>query len=283
MTAPHLTASDRRLAARASRPKHAVRWAIRPRAVLWDRNCRTRVGPAQRANNRRLAADYPVISRRSPGSRPPAIRPTAGPRRPAIEEAGGRQPLVWMFVKDRQPHFRYSEIIDEYRADVTVLKSLLPHRETGVLARMVTGIAVVEWRELVPRLPDTPELADVQTEIRRRTAYSSCQGRVAENGEAVWSDSVSVEGLGVSPPALRQVIADSLVHRRQAGGIHERDGTTTRSGHRGADGVCRKVHRVLPPREPAGKRGESRGRRGRVHRSFLGCAFTANKRPINAQ
>ena len=70
MTAPHLTASDPRLAARASRPKHAVRWAIRPRAVLWDRNCRTRVGPAQRAINRRLAADYPVISRRSPGSRP---------------------------------------------------------------------------------------------------------------------------------------------------------------------------------------------------------------------
>ena len=87
----------------------------------------------------------------------------------AIEEAGGRQPLFWMFVKDRQPHCRYSEIIDEYRADVTVLKSLLPHRNTGVLARMVKGIAVVEWRELMPLLPDTPELADVQTEIRRRT------------------------------------------------------------------------------------------------------------------
>ncbi len=28
-------------AARASRPKNAVRWAVRPRAVLWDRNCRT--------------------------------------------------------------------------------------------------------------------------------------------------------------------------------------------------------------------------------------------------
>ncbi len=29
-------------AARAARPKNAVRWAVRPRAVLWDRNCRTR-------------------------------------------------------------------------------------------------------------------------------------------------------------------------------------------------------------------------------------------------
>ena len=87
----------------------------------------------------------------------------------AIEEAGGRQPLFWMFVKDRQPQFSYSEIIDKYRSDVTLLKCLLPHRDTGVLARMVKGIAVVEWRELMPLLPDTPELADVQTEIRRRT------------------------------------------------------------------------------------------------------------------
>ena len=30
-----------RAVARASRPKNAVRWAVRPRAVLWDRNCRT--------------------------------------------------------------------------------------------------------------------------------------------------------------------------------------------------------------------------------------------------
>ena len=30
-------------AARASRPKNAVRWATRPRAVLWDRNCRNLV------------------------------------------------------------------------------------------------------------------------------------------------------------------------------------------------------------------------------------------------
>ena len=29
------------VAARASRPKKAARWAARPRAVLWDRNCRT--------------------------------------------------------------------------------------------------------------------------------------------------------------------------------------------------------------------------------------------------
>ena len=92
MTAPHLTANDRRLAARASRPKHAVRWAIRPRAVLWDRNCRTRVGPAQRANNRRLAADYPgdqpSVSRLPP--RPPSGPPPAHGARSCCL---GRHPL----------------------------------------------------------------------------------------------------------------------------------------------------------------------------------------------
>ena len=85
-----------------------------------------------------------------------------------IQEAGNRQPLFWMFVKDRQPGFRYSKIINEYRSDVRMLRSLLPHRNMGVLERMVKGLAVVEWRELIPLLPDTPELSDLLTEIHRR-------------------------------------------------------------------------------------------------------------------
>lgn len=86
----------------------------------------------------------------------------------AIEEAGDRQPLFWMFVKDRQPHFRYSGIIDSYHSDVRLLESRLPHRDPGVLARIVKGIAVVEWRELVPLFPDTPGVTDVLKETRRR-------------------------------------------------------------------------------------------------------------------
>lgn len=86
----------------------------------------------------------------------------------AIEEAGDRQPLLWMFVKDRLSQFRYSEIIDEYRSDVRMLESQLPHRDPGVLTRMVKGLAVVEWRELVPLLPNIPELKEVLKEIRRR-------------------------------------------------------------------------------------------------------------------
>ena len=87
-----------------------------------------------------------------------------------IEEAGDRQPVFWMFVKDRQPQFRFSQIIDSYRSDVGLLKSRLPHRDTEVLARIVESIAVVEWRELVPLLPDVSGLTDVLKEISRRVA-----------------------------------------------------------------------------------------------------------------
>ena len=86
----------------------------------------------------------------------------------AIEEAGDRQPIFWMFVKDRQPQFKYSDIIDEYRSDVRLLESQLPHRDPAVLARLVKGIAVVEWRELMTLLPDILELTDLLTEIRQR-------------------------------------------------------------------------------------------------------------------
>ena len=86
----------------------------------------------------------------------------------AIEEAGNRLPLFWMFVKDRQPDFKYSKIIDCYRSDVRLLELRLPHRDPRVLAQMIKEMAVIEWRELLPLLPDTPEFSDVLIEIRRR-------------------------------------------------------------------------------------------------------------------
>ena len=86
----------------------------------------------------------------------------------AIEAAGDRQPVFWMFVKDRKPDRRYSEIIDYYRTNVGLLESQLPHRDRRVLTRIAKNIAVVEWRELMPLLPDTPDLGDLVTEIRSR-------------------------------------------------------------------------------------------------------------------
>lgn len=86
----------------------------------------------------------------------------------AIEEAGARQPFFWMFVKDRKPNFKYSELIDHYRSDLSLLKQRLPHRNPEILKEMVNGLAVVEWRELVSIIPVTPDVADVLGEIRLR-------------------------------------------------------------------------------------------------------------------
>ena len=86
----------------------------------------------------------------------------------AIEHAGDRRPYFWMFVKNRRPQYMYSAIIDRYLSDSRTLETEMPHRDPAVLACIVRGIAMVEWRELLPLLPDTPELSDVLTELRRR-------------------------------------------------------------------------------------------------------------------
>lgn len=85
-----------------------------------------------------------------------------------IECAGDRRPYFWMFVKDRKPKLMYSDIICRYRSDPRTLKMEMPHRDPAVLACIVQEIAMVEWRELLPLLPDTPELSDVLAELRRR-------------------------------------------------------------------------------------------------------------------
>ena len=85
-----------------------------------------------------------------------------------LENAGSRDALFWMFVKERQPEFGYAKVVEAYRSDVGSLQSRLPHRDPKLLARLVENIALVEWRELLPLLPGIPELANVRSEISRR-------------------------------------------------------------------------------------------------------------------
>ena len=85
-----------------------------------------------------------------------------------LENAGNRDALFWMFVKERQGEFEYTKIVEAYRSDIGRLQIRLPHRDPKLLARLVENIALVEWRELSPLLPDISELVDVQAEIRRR-------------------------------------------------------------------------------------------------------------------
>ena len=86
----------------------------------------------------------------------------------AIEQAGGRLPWFWMFVRDRSSEQRYRQLIEEYRTKPESLALHLPHRDPATLARMARGIAVIEWRELAPLLPDTPDTAAALEELRQR-------------------------------------------------------------------------------------------------------------------
>jgi len=85
-----------------------------------------------------------------------------------LENAGNRDALFWMFVKERQGEFEYTKVVEAYRSDIGRLQTRLPHRNPKLLARLVGNIALVEWRELSQLLPDISELADVRAEICRR-------------------------------------------------------------------------------------------------------------------
>lgn len=73
-----------------------------------------------------------------------------------------------MFVKDRSPERQYQQLTKEYRTKPESLARRLLHRDPTTLARMARGIAVTEWRELVPFLPDAPDTADALEELRLR-------------------------------------------------------------------------------------------------------------------
>lgn len=85
-----------------------------------------------------------------------------------FENAGNREALFWMFIKERQSEFAYTKVIEGYHSDIGRLQSRLPHRDPKLLARLEENIGLVEWRELASLLPDSPELVDVRAEICRR-------------------------------------------------------------------------------------------------------------------
>lgn len=87
-----------------------------------------------------------------------------------VEEARNLQPCFWMVVRDRSPEHEYMQLVDRYREDRRELAAALPHRDPAVLSAMVDGMAIIEWRELLPLLPSAPDLRRVVAELRRRVA-----------------------------------------------------------------------------------------------------------------
>jgi hypothetical protein len=87
-----------------------------------------------------------------------------------IEEAAGREPFFWMFVHDRLPTREYEKKLASYREDPSRLHRVLPHRDPAVLDQVVSGMAVIQWSELLDLVADGAEVADVVVELHRRIA-----------------------------------------------------------------------------------------------------------------
>ena len=85
-----------------------------------------------------------------------------------IEQARGREPFFWMFVADRLPTRGYANLIALYRSNPEELHQLLPHRDPGLIDRILENVAVVTWDDLVPLIRDDDQTHQVLGEIRRR-------------------------------------------------------------------------------------------------------------------
>lgn len=59
-----------------------------------------------------------------------------------LEACGKRRPVFWMFVRDRQPTRAYVQMMDRYRSDGELNRSL-PHRAAGRLREVASSLAVV--------------------------------------------------------------------------------------------------------------------------------------------
>jgi hypothetical protein len=90
-----------------------------------------------------------------------------------IEEAHGRTPLFWMFVRDLAPSRAYVQLMREYRDNPRTLARDLPHRDPVQLQGIARSLVMLTWRDLgmhvcVPRLDDSEALRALKQELVRR-------------------------------------------------------------------------------------------------------------------
>lgn len=88
-----------------------------------------------------------------------------------IASAGNRNPIFWLLVKDEAPTRKYRQLINNYRADPSLLVRDLPYRDTETLKGIAQNLTILLWsdfRELVCVPDPDPETAAVQRELERR-------------------------------------------------------------------------------------------------------------------
>jgi hypothetical protein len=88
-----------------------------------------------------------------------------------IASAGNRKPIFWLLVRDEAPTRAYIQLINNYKADPSLLVRDLPHRDAEALRGIAQNLTILLWsdfRELVCAPSFDPETAAVQRELERR-------------------------------------------------------------------------------------------------------------------
>ena len=88
-----------------------------------------------------------------------------------IASAGNRKPLFWLLVRDGAPTRAYIQLINNYKADPSLLVRDLPHRNAKTLRSIAQNLTILLWSdfmEWVCALGFDPETAAVQRELERR-------------------------------------------------------------------------------------------------------------------
>jgi hypothetical protein len=88
-----------------------------------------------------------------------------------IANAGNRNPIFWLLVKDEAPAREYVRLVRNYRTDPSFLFRDLPHRDAERLKGIAQNLTILLWsdfRELVCAPDLDPETYAVQRELDRR-------------------------------------------------------------------------------------------------------------------
>jgi hypothetical protein len=90
-----------------------------------------------------------------------------------LEQASGREPFFWMFVRDVGPGRAYSQLISQYNKNPGLLARELPHRDSAMISKVAERLTLVRWQDLAEHSldiaeGDTAEIREVKEKLRWR-------------------------------------------------------------------------------------------------------------------
>jgi hypothetical protein len=90
-----------------------------------------------------------------------------------LDHAGNRSALFWMIVRDPGEDRAYTQLLKGYRSHPNTLAQELPHQDGAKVVGVARDLALLQWKDIVPRvvnasLADDAETAAIKRELRQR-------------------------------------------------------------------------------------------------------------------